>query len=80
MRRQDQHGLVVQQGRIRHRPFGRIGDWPERQAQVDTMAATDSAAAQRRVEYRQREHQQPCTACGAASGFPHNLGCATPWG
>jgi hypothetical protein len=80
VRRFDQHGLVVQQGRIRVRPFGRIGQWPEQASQRAAIAATDRAAAQRRVEYRQRERLQPCGGCGAASGFPHNLGCATPWG
>ena len=31
-------------------------------------------------ERYQQERQQPCGGCGAAPGFPHNLGCATPWG
>lgn len=76
----DRHGRVMQQGRWRTRPFGRVPDWPQRSEDLGAMQAAESAAQERRAQYRQQERQQPCGGCGAAPGFPHNLGCATPWG
>lgn len=76
----DGHGLVRQQGRWRTRPFGSTPDWPQRSEDLGAMQSAESAAQERRAQYRQQERQQPCGGCGAAPGFPHNLGCATPWG
>lgn len=76
----DQHGMVVRRGRQAHRPFGRVGEWPERQQALGAMQAGEAAEQGRRAAYRQQERQQPCGGCGAAAGFPHNLGCVTPWG
>lgn len=71
--------MVVRQGRVHRVPFP-IRDWPQRSEDLGAMQAAESAAQERRAQYRQQERQQPCGGCGAAPGFPHNLGCATPWG
>lgn len=80
-RTRDRRGnLLVVRGRHVSHPFGRIPDWPERQQGLDAMQAAESQANERRVAYRQAERRQPCSGCGALPAFPHNLGCATPWG
>jgi hypothetical protein len=78
VRRFDQHGLVLQRGRIRVRPFGRIGTWPERQAQVAILADAEDAAVQRRLAYRAEERRAMggvCDECGGKLPNRHQAAC-----
>lgn len=78
MRRYDQHRLVVQRGRLRVRPFGRIGEWPERHAQLDSLAAAEDAVVQRRLAYRAEERRATggvCLECGGKRPNRHMAGC-----